>query len=191
MKATEPCTVHGATMADLPEIMRLLRIMHDESGLMPLDEVCAKDMFVRALDKKEGIIGVVRGAEQTINAMLFLIITRFWYTTQFHLEELFNFIAPDQRKSNYADALIRFAKRSADELKIPLLIGVLTNNRMEAKVRLYRRRLGMPAGAFFVHNAPQFTERARDDSLWRIHSRKRNKRKSGDLLPLTNGGVHG
>lgn len=175
MKATEPCTVIGATMADLPEIMRLLHIMHAESGLMPLDEDCARDMFINALEKKQGVIGVIRGEATEIRAILMMVITRFWYTTKFHLEELFNFISPEHRKSNYADALIRFAKHSADELKIPLVIGVLTSERMEAKVRLYRRRLGMPAGAFFVHGAPWYSERAVNDDLWRTHTRGRKK----------------
>jgi hypothetical protein len=31
-----------------------------------------------------------------------------------------------------------------------LVIGVLTNHRMEAKVKLYRKKFGKPAGAFFV-----------------------------------------
>ena len=185
MKALEPCTVYGATSDDLPEIMRLLRIMHKESGLFELDEECAREMFLRALRDKEGVIGVIRGDGAEIKALLFMIITRFWYTTKFHLEEILNFVAPSHRRSNYADALIRYAQHTADELKIPAVIGVLTNSRMEAKVRLYRRRLGMPAGAFFVYNSTMINGCAESDHLWREHTRTRKKR--ADVMPLTNG----
>ena len=168
MKATEPCTVHCATEADLDEIMRLLRIMHAEGGMFPLDEECARDMFMRAMrvKNKEGLLGIIRGEGAEIRAMIYLLLTRFWYTSAYHIEELFNFVHPDHRHSNYADALLRFAGHSSEQLGIPLLIGVLTNARMAAKVRLYRRRLGMPVGAIFVKNTTWINERAEDVKLW-------------------------
>lgn len=177
MKAIEACTVHGAGPSDLPELMRLLRAMHAESGLMPLDESYAADVFTGALSRKEGIVGVIRGEGSEIRAAMFLLITRYWYTSKFHLEELFNFIDKPWRKSNYADALIRYAQHSAKQLGIPLVIGVLTNNRMEAKVRLYRRRLGMPAGAVFIDNS-DYLDRATTDDLWRAHTRGRRVKQS-------------
>ena len=39
-----------------------------------------------------------------------------------------------------------------DDLGIPLIIGVLSNQRTEAKIRLYERQFGAPAGAFFLYN---------------------------------------
>ncbi len=184
--------VHSATRDDLPELMRLLHIMHAEGGMFPLDEECALEMFGRALDQrqKQGIIGIIRGDDADIRAFMYLMITRFWYTSQYHLEEIFNFVRPDHRRSNYADAMLRYAIHCADDIGVPLLIGVLTNLRMESKVRLYRRRLGMPAGAFFVHGAKWVNERAPNDDIWRTHTRggrKRNKRQmaNGDMLPLS------
>ena len=91
-------------------------------------------------------------------------------------------MAPEYRKSNYADALIRYAQHCQEKLGVPLLIGVLTNLRMLSKVRLYRRRLGMPAGAFFVEGAEWVNERAPDLELWK-HTRKR-KKQTDDLAPL-------
>ncbi len=178
MKATEPCTVHCATVADLDEIMRLLRIMHQEGGMFPLDEDCAQQMFMRALrnKNKEGLLGIIRGEGVEIKAMIFLLITRFWYSTAYHIEELFNFVHPDHRHSNYADALLRFAGHSSEQLGIPLIIGVLTNARMAAKVRLYRRRLGMPVGAVFVKNATWINERATDVKMWE-HGRGGRRKK--------------
>ncbi len=144
--------VRIATAADADEIMQLLTVMHAEGGILPLDEMSARRTFDLAFNRQGGILGVI-GDSGDIRAMIFLLVSRFWYTTNNHLEELFNFVRPDVRKSpqNYAPRLIDFAKQCADEIGIPLTIGILTNQRMEGKVRLYRRSLGVPAGAWFVH----------------------------------------
>ena len=148
-KETTP-VVRIATAGDEPEILRLLLMMHKEGGLLSLDVDAAKDMFRFAFNRKGGLIGVI-GAPNDIQGMIYLLITRFWYTRENHLEELFNYVRPDCRHSNYANTLITFAKKCADEIKIPLVIGVLSNQRTAAKVRLYRRSLGFPMGAFFVY----------------------------------------
>jgi hypothetical protein len=158
--------VRIATRDDEPEIVDLLHVMHFENGMMPLDEICAKEFFARAFDRKGGIIGVI-GQPGEIKAMIYLLLTRFWYTSAMHLEECFNFIRPDSRRTNYAPTLINFAKKCADEIKVPLLIGVLTNYRMEAKVRLYRRSLGTPSGAFFVYGANWSVCHPSRDDFWR------------------------
>jgi GNAT superfamily N-acetyltransferase len=179
MTAENP-TVIGATLSDLPEFMRLFRIMWAENGMFDLDEDCVRDTFNRAVRNKEGVIGLIKGPLGDVRGMLYLLITRYYYTRQLHLEELFNFIAPEFRRTNYADALLRYAMHCQKELNIPLIIGVLTGSRMEAKVRLYRRRLGMPAGAFFVHGAPaEYFERAQSFDLWRVHTRGRDKKENG------------
>jgi hypothetical protein len=108
---------------------------------------------------------------------MYLQITRYFYTRENHLEELFNWVHPDHRHSDYGKLMIEYAKKCSDDIsatagkKIPLIMGVLTNKRMSAKVRLYRRFFGMPYGAFFVHNAPWVS---RDDvsteDFWRAPS---------------------
>lgn len=169
--------VRIATRADEQEIMQLLHIMHSENGMMPLDETCASEFFSRAFDKKGGIIGVI-GQPGNIKAQIYLLITRFWYTSENHLEECFNYVRYDCRipnKYNYARTLIRFAQRCSDEIHIPLVIGVLTNNRMEGKVRLYRRSLGIPAGAFFVYGANWTEGDPSNEDFWRAPFPERKK----------------
>ena len=149
--------VRIATINDLEEVTRLLHLMHSEGGIMPLDEEEAKSMFMRAFNREGGILGVI-GEPGDIKTMIFLLIAKYWYTKVNHLEELFNFVRPDVRskggeKKDYAARTIEFAKKCADEIGIPLVIGVLTNKRMQGKVRLYRRYLGVPAGAYFVYNS--------------------------------------
>jgi hypothetical protein len=78
-----------------------------------------------------------------------------WYSDHEVLEEKAIFIHPDYRsaKGGRARRLCEFSKNTADSLGIPLIIGVLSNNRTEAKVRLYKRQFGEPSGAFFLYNA--------------------------------------
>ena len=148
-----------ATAADEAEILQLLRMMWKEGGWRPLDIDCARAMFAKAFDRRGGILAVI-GSQGHIRAMTFLLITRAWYTSENHLEELFCYVHPNHRKSDYHKILIEYAKACSDELsrdaghKIPLLMGVLTSKKMAAKVRLYRRFFGLPVGAFFAHNAP-------------------------------------
>jgi len=158
--------VRTATKEDAPELLRLLSIMNAESGLMPLNEMCAREFFDRAFNRQGGIIGVI-GPPGDIQAQIYLLSTRWWYTDAHHLEECFNFVRPDMRKTDYARTLIQFAQKCADEIKVPLIIGVLTNNRMEGKVRLYRRALGIPAGAFFVYGANWSVCDPSSEDFWR------------------------
>ena len=41
----------------------------------------------------------------------------------------------------------------SEKLGIPLAIGVLSSSRTEAKIRLYERVFGAPAGVYFLYNA--------------------------------------
>ena len=49
-------------------------------------------------------------------------------------------------------------------MAITWFIGVVTNKQMAGKVRLYRRLLGTPAGAFFVTNSKWQAEPMEDHS---------------------------
>lgn len=149
-----------ARPSDEPEIISCLKLMHAECGWRPLDIDCARATFARAWDRKGGILAVI-GAPGHIRAMLYLLITAAWYTRENHLEELFCWVHPEHRRSDYGKLLIEYAKKCSDDIsasagvKVPLIMGVLTNKRMAGKVRLYRRVFGMPpAGAVFAYNAP-------------------------------------
>lgn len=168
--------VRLAHPSDEPEIIHLVRLMHSEGGMRRLDTDSVREMLARAFDRKGGILAVI-GAPGHIRAMQFLLITRFWYTRESHIEELFNWVHPEHRNSDYSKLLIDHAKKCSDDIsskageKIPLIMGVLTNKRMAAKVRLYRRFFGIPHGAFFIHNAPWVSkEDMCEEDFWRVPS---------------------
>ena len=176
MLAKTQSNIRLAQPSDEAEIIRLIGLMHAEGGWQPLDVDAVRETLARAFDRKGGIL-VVIGAPGHIRAMMFVLITRWWFTRHNHLEELFNWVHPDHRNSDYAKLLIEYAKAASDELsesmgrKVPLMMGVLTNRRMSAKVRLYRRFFGWPVGAFFLHNAAWVNrDEITEEDIWRIPS---------------------
>lgn len=94
-----------------------------------------------------GVIGVI-GPKGALEGLVFLLIGQFWYSTERHLEEIVVFTDPECRKSNHAQALVKWMKDQVELTGLPLLTGILSNHRTEAKVRLYSRMLPK-AGAFF------------------------------------------
>jgi hypothetical protein len=83
--------------------------------------------------------------------MVLMTIDAIWYSPDYQLLELTNFVHPDHRRNRYAKQLINFAKTVSDNLGIDLMIGIVSNKRTEAKIRLYQRQL-QPVGAYFIHH---------------------------------------
>ena len=143
--------VRLAVKEDLNEILSLGKELHSENGLMSLSEEAITKAAIDAINGTSGIIGVI-GAPGHIEGLILLQFRQFWYSDTMHLEEMNTYVKPEYRRSNNAKALIEFAKEAAIRLGIPLLIGILSNDRTEAKVRLYERRLGKKSGCFFLFN---------------------------------------
>lgn len=131
--------------------MNLCRSLHAENGLFSLNEAKVRASLHKCYERKGAIVGVI-GPTGRIEASTCLLISDMHYTDDWHLAELWNHVGKQYRQSRNAEALIAFAKQCSDEIGIPLITGIITNNRVAGKVRLYRQMLGYPAGAFFVHN---------------------------------------
>lgn len=142
--------VRKADPADEPELMEMCRNLHEENGMFKMDEDRVSEMMRRAFTGRGAIIGAL-GEAGRIQGAIYLLISQFWYTNDWCLEELFSFVLPQHRKSTNAKDLISFGKRCSDELGIPLVIGVVSNERTIAKVGLYKRQLSEPVGAYFLH----------------------------------------
>jgi len=135
---------------DIPELIKIGQALHKENGLMPfsMDRVIA---MARSAVAKQ-VIGVAIGPIGSPEAIMVLIRGQFWYSNTPHLEEILAYVKPEYRQSSRAKTLLEYAKKCSRELKVPLLIGIVSNNRTEAKIRLYKRQLGSPAGAYFLYN---------------------------------------
>jgi hypothetical protein len=147
--------VRVADSGDEEALMELANYLHAENGLFDMDETAVRYAFRKAIigrpEQRHGIVGVI-GAPDDLEGAIFLEPSCLWYSTQPCLLELFSYVYPKHRSSTNSIDLIAFAKHVSDHFKLPLMIGVLSNKRTEAKVRLYRRALGEPTGAFFLHN---------------------------------------
>ena len=51
--------------------------------------------------------------------------------------------------------MIAWSKSIADHFGIPLMMGIVSSERTQAKVRLLKRQLGEPVGAFFMYGQKQ------------------------------------
>jgi hypothetical protein len=149
-----PCHVRVATKDDFFGIIELSRMVHDENGLFDFNEVKVAEAIWLQIEKKNGIIGVI-GTKDKLEGIVVLRLSTYWYSNSQFLEEMFVFVHPDFRKAkdSRAQKLLEFAKKVSSELEMPLMIGVLSNTRTSAKVSLYERNFGEPAGAFFLWGA--------------------------------------
>ena len=154
-----PCHVRVATPDDLFGILALARIVHGENGLFDFNEVKVAEAVWPTLVQANGIIGVI-GERDKLEGLVMLTVASYWYSDAQFLEEKCVFVHPDFRhaKDSRVQKLIEFAKKCATDLEMPLMIGVLSNTRTSAKVALYERNFGPPAGAFFLWGAKTGSE---------------------------------
>jgi len=142
--------VRKARPEDRDTILRICEQNHAENGQFSLAMPKVEAMVDRAFSKKGAIIGVV--GREKIEGIIILLIAQFWYTEDWCLEEVMNFVLPEYRRSTHAKDMIAFAKRCSDDIGIDLVIGVVANERTKAKIELYRRQLGDPVGGYFIHH---------------------------------------
>ena len=127
--------VRLAAPEDEEAILKLLMLMHEENGLFEMDYEAVRDMVKKVLNRENGIIGVIDG-ENEIEAAVCLVIDKLWYAKTWCLNDVFNFVSPQHRRSTRAKSLISFAKNYSDMVGIPLLMGIVSNVRTEAKIKL-------------------------------------------------------
>jgi len=141
------------TPDDVEDIMDLAISACAENGFVQPNPMKLLAEIWPALNRDRGIIGIVGIPGQKPHGAILLRIGNIWYSDDEILEERAVFIHPDYRsaKGGRARKLCEFGKKVADELGIPLTIGVLSNERTEGKVRMYERIFGKPAGAYFLY----------------------------------------
>jgi hypothetical protein len=140
---------------DFPALMVLAEEVAKENGVAQPDfDKVAAEMWA-SLHQDLGIVGVVGEPGGRLEAFVLLIIGQTWYSADPIIEERTVFVSKDYRsaKGGRARKLCEFSKRVSEELGLGLLIGILSNQRTQAKVELYKRVFGEPAGAFWLHNA--------------------------------------
>jgi hypothetical protein len=150
-----PLLVRFASAKDEDEIVRLMQAAFLEQPIFPLNETKIRKTIractLENLNDRIGMVAVIDG-ERGLEGYLIAIFANYWYSDAFHLEELSNFVHPDHRQGkHHARNLIEFAKWFAEVCEVPLVMGILSTQRLEGKIRLYKRQMKM-VGAVFVSN---------------------------------------
>lgn len=158
--AGSPSIVRRAIPEDLKGIWELFELVHEENAILSQSKPKINWLLNRILHPERiqewdngtrGFIGVI-GPSHRLEGLILLCLGSLWYSDDIILEEYVNFVHPDYRNSNHAKTLVSYARHMADQTGVPLLIGIVSNHRTAAKVRLYRRQLP-EAGSFFLYNA--------------------------------------
>ncbi len=161
---TCPSIVRVARPEDRPEIWRLFLSGHRENGQFNLAPEKVDFFLSRALHPDmiapwdagpRGVIGVI-GDVGRLEGLVMVFISTFWYSHDRHLEEHLVYVDPECRRSFHARALIRWMKEQSDITGLPLMTGVISNERTKAKTDLYGRMLPK-VGEFFLYRSGQAT----------------------------------
>lgn len=157
---TSTSIVRRAIPQDRDSIWDLFRLLHEENGVFNLSEHKINGLLDRVLHPEKipegdtgtrGFMGVI-GPVGALEGLLVMVLGSFWYSDDIIFEEYANFVHPAHRRSSHAKALLAYSRHMADNVDIPLVIGIISNIRTEAKVRLYRRQLP-ECGSFFLYNS--------------------------------------
>ena len=152
---TDEVKVRVGTPEDLDGIMDLALNVAQENGVFAPDIHKVLSEVWPSLHQHLGIVGVIGETGKTLEGFVLLRIGQQWYNSNQILEERVVYVDKKFRsaKGGRARKLCEFSKKAADELGLPLIIGVMSNDRTEGKMRLYRRLFGPEAGCFFLYGA--------------------------------------
>jgi GNAT superfamily N-acetyltransferase len=153
-----PSIVRKATPDDYGECWRLLMESHEENGLFTVSHRKVAWLVNRIIWPEHipfgdtgtrGILGVI-GSNKHLEGFLLLTIGSFWYSDDWHIEEYSVYVHPDHRRSGHAQAFLQWMKLQVELQQLPLLTGILSTHRTEAKCRLYQRTLPKIGEFFFL-----------------------------------------
>jgi GNAT superfamily N-acetyltransferase len=146
--------VRIATPDEVDAVMELALMGCEENQFQAHDPVLVLQDVWAALNLDKGILGVIGApGSRPLEGAVLLRVGNIWYSRAEHIEERAIFVHPQFRgaRGGRAARLAEFSMECADKLGLPLSIGVLSNHRTEAKVRLYQRVLGKPSGAYWIY----------------------------------------
>ena len=150
---SEDIHIRIGTPEDIHDIMDIAVDVWQELAILPPSNEKILQQLWSALNLDGGAVAIIGKPGERVEGGVLLTIGSMWYSDAKVLEERGIFIHRDFRhsKGGRARRLCEFAKEYANSLGIPLLIGVLSDDRTEAKMRLYERQFGKPSGFSFLY----------------------------------------
>jgi hypothetical protein len=148
----ETVTVRIGNDRDVDGMMELALAACEENGLTNPNPMKLLAEIWAGLTRNHGLVGIIGEQGKQLEAAILLKTESLWYSDDPSLVERAIFVHPDYRsaKGGRARKLCEFAKHAANLLELPLVIGILSSQRTESKVRLYERQFGKPSGAYWI-----------------------------------------
>jgi hypothetical protein len=145
--------VRVGTPEDIDGMMKLALAACEENGLTNPNPMKLLGELWAGLTREHGIVGIIGKAGEQFEAAILLRTESLWYSDDLTIVERAIFVHPDYRsaKGGRARKLCEFAKQTAEVLQLPLVIGILSSQRAEGKVRLYERQFGPQSGAYWIY----------------------------------------
>ena len=138
-----------ATPEYFPALMDATRAGHEENGQHQISMIKCAQMVWRGVTRQQALMGVI-GDPFLVKAFISLEIDPVYYSEEMGLFERILIVRKEFRNHSPASRLIDFAKHISDELGLELTTGIISDIRLEAKARLYQRKL-QKGGVWFVH----------------------------------------
>ena len=154
--AVKPASVRIAMPADEPAIMELLLadVRENAERIAVVDPERILSHLKLCTEQKGGICGVIDGPNGKPVAVCLLVPQQWWWSREWFIQEMVNFVHPDHRRSRHIHDLIAFERWVADAQstgfghRVYILMGVLGLNRVREKAILYRRKMRQVGWAF-------------------------------------------
>src|SRR5262245_37220358 len=123
-------TVRVANEKDIDACMELAFLCAEEGAFVEYDREQIFHRVWGALNKQDGLIGVIDGQDGKLEGSILLTIGPPWFGRKPYLEERSIFVHPSFRsaRGGRARRLIEFAKWTADRLEMKLLMGVMSTD---------------------------------------------------------------
>lgn len=160
-----PFGVVRATPAHDEAIFKVLKGLHSENGMWPMNEEKVRlEIYRTTAGIQTGVIGLILSDTGEIEGLVWLMLQDSWYSDWYSWNERLLYVVPEHRRSTHAKRLAQFAKWCSDAMseqiknlgeaqtEIPLIIGIMTFKALEPKMRLYQRQFKQ-IGATFMHRA--------------------------------------
>lgn len=135
-----------AGIPHIAEIVELLRLMHAEGYPGTFSETKVQSSLADLM--VSGVVLVTKSGGRIVGTVG-LEPSQFPWSDDWHLADRFFYVHPDHRRSAHARTLLTEAKKIAKEAGIPLRMGIFGKDRLDAKIKLFRRIMGEPYGAIF------------------------------------------
>lgn len=155
-----PEGVRIATQADEYALYEILLDLYRDNFLgFALSEHKVWDVIRHCCRGGGGIAAIVE-RDGRIVATTGIVFSSMWYSVDPYLSELWLFVHPDYRKLGYSERLSNFCYFYRDQCRhkdtgraLPLITSVTSRNRLEAKIRWWRRWSKLVGAIFLIDGA--------------------------------------